>query len=194
MARTGEDRNKAAENQYRVQGNTAFDAAQSNVGNYNANIAKLESGQNVGADPWASSSYLANQNRLQSDSLNAAGNSATKSLQDLNARTGGLNAGGTTAATDSLALGKMRLANQLNAQRSAADFDKNVGYQQQLASAPLATDSTEASLFDTATKGRSGTLGDLTKEGMQSQDFWNQLAMKGVNAATSAAGGAAGGA
>jgi hypothetical protein len=190
MARTGQSQDKQASSDYSTQSNQAYGQANQDIGAYNANEAKLNSGQNVAANPWQSAGYLANQNRLQSDSLDAAGNSATKSLQDLNARTGGLNAGGTAAATDSLALGKMRLANQLNAGRSAADFDKNVAYQQSQASAPLNAAQAEDPLYGTSTSGRTGANSQLTQIGMQSQNFWNNLALMGIKAGTGAAGGA----
>lgn len=190
MARTGENENKAANQQYQQEQTKAFGTAQGGVDAFNRNVQNLEAGRAVAANPWANPDYLATQNRLQSDALNSATDAGKTELQDVNARTGGLNTSANRAAITSLALQKARLANQLGAQRSAQDYNKNVQYQTQIAGMPLEAASAESPYFSGATSGRNASLDNLTKFGLQSQGFWNQLAMMGIKAGAGAIGGA----
>lgn len=175
MARTGEDQSKDANKQYQQEQTKAFGTAQKSVGDFNQNVANLEAGKPVAANPWANPDYLATQNRLQSDALNSATDAGKTDLRDVNARTGGLNTGATRSATASLALQKARLASTLGAQRSAQDYNKNVQYQTQIAGMPLEAASAESPYFGAATSGRDASLDNLTKLGLGGQQFWGNL-------------------
>ena len=78
----------------------------------------------------------------------------------------------------------MRLSEQLSAERSAGDFNKNVGYQTEMAGMPLRGAQASSPYFSGAVSGRSAALKNLTDYGMASYGPWQS--------AIQAAGGAAG--
>lgn len=194
MARAGQIQADQAAQDYTSQSNNANTQAQADIGQYRTNENNINAGKDVAANPWQNPVYLANQNRVTADSLNGATNAAKTDMQRLNNRTGGLNTGATTSAAGSLALEKMRLGNELTAGRTANDWNKNVTYQQEQARTPLGAADAEGRLYGTATTGRDAADNVLQAFGLQSQSFWNNLAMKGINAGAAALGGAAGGA
>lgn len=175
MARTGQNENKDANQQYKAEQNKAFNTAQGAVGDFNQNYANLKAGKAVAANPWANPEYLASQNRLQSDALSGAANAGKTAIQDVNARSGGLNTSADRSALVSLALQKARLGNQLGAQRAAQDYNKNVEYQTRIAGMPLEVASAESPYFGASTAGRNSALDNLTKFGIAGQQFWGNL-------------------
>jgi len=175
MARTGQNENEQANATDSAEKQQAFSTGQDAVGQYEKNLSTLEKGGAIGVDPWLSPTYIANQNKLTANSLDAANNAGKAEIQDVNRRTGGLNTGGSTAAITGLALQKARLADTLNAQRSAADYNKNIQYQTNLASAPLGVASAESPYYGTATSGQDAALNNLTQFGLASYGPWNDL-------------------
>jgi hypothetical protein len=139
VARTPENENlsRQANQDYRTQQGETYNRAQTEIGQFGKNISTLDKGGQVAADPFLNAGYLANQNRLTSYATEGENDSAKQALEDQNRRTGGQNTGASQATIADLARGKMRLGNQLNAQRSAQDFGRNLDYQQYLAGAPL---------------------------------------------------------
>lgn len=135
------------------------------IGKYDKNISTLESGQDVGKNPFKSADYLGNQNKLTAYSLEGENAAAKQNLEDANFRGGGGNTSGTDYSIKNLALGKMRLSNQLQAQRSADDMKSNLGWQQYLAGAPLQGASQWGDLFKTATQGRDTIMGQQQSSG-----------------------------
>jgi hypothetical protein len=228
MARTGQNENTQANQQYSAEQQQAFntgqaantkaisdstaqqkatfDAGQREVGAFDRNISTLDKGGQVAANPWQSAGYLANVNKLQSGALNSEENAGKEELQRNNLRTGGLNSGATIGATKGLALNKMRLGEQLSAERSAGDFNKNVDYQQVMARAPLegagatspyfagATSGRDAALgnlggyFGSAVGGQSGALKNLTDYGIASYGPWNSVIKGSLEGAGTGAG------
>jgi hypothetical protein len=69
----------------------------------------------------------------------------------------------------------MRLADQLSAQRASQDYQKNIGFQQFLAKAPLEEARALTPLYGTSTSGEGSSLGDLTQFGLASYGPWPQL-------------------
>lgn len=185
MARTGTAENKQAQKDTAGQQTTAFKAGQAGVSQYNKNIATLDAGGSVAANPWQNSGYLANVNKQQSSALNEGENAGRMQLEDTNRRTGGLNSTATLGAQKDLSLQKIRLADQLTAERTAGDYGKNVQYQQQMAEAPLAATSAESPYYGTATGGRDAALGNLTQFGMASYGPW-QSAIGAIGAGAGA--------
>jgi hypothetical protein len=189
VARTPENENlsRQANQDYRTQQGETYNRAQTEIGQFGKNISTLDKGGQVAADPFLNAGYLANQNRLTSYATEGENDSAKQALEDQNRRTGGQNTGASQATIADLARGKMRLGNQLNAQRSAQDFGRNLDYQQYLAGAPLQQAGLERGLYGTATGGRSATGHDLTQYGTQQQAEWYKILNQGINAAKAAA-------
>lgn len=183
MARTGVQENKDANTQNAAQKTQAFQTGQSAVGQYQKNISTLDSGQNVAANPYLNPSYLAAVNRGQAGALNANNDAARFQLEATNRRTGGLNTGATAGAVRDLSLQKMRLGDQLSSQRTAQDWQNNIGYQLQMAQAPLQTAQAETPYYGTATSGQGAALGNLTQFGIAQYGPW----MAGIQAAGGAA-------
>ncbi len=113
-------------------------------------------------------------------------------MRDASLRAGGTNTNATNYATKALALQKMRLADTLNAGRTAQDYNKNVDYQRGLASAPLAEVSGESPYYGTATSGQDASLHDLTQFGLASYGPWNALIQGSLQGAGAGAGAAVG--
>lgn len=185
MARTGSQENKTANTTDAAAAAAANQTAQTAVGQANKNIATLNAGQPVAANPWMNPGYLGNVNRLQSGALNAETNAGTQQLQLNNRRTGGLNTGATTGAIRDLSLNKMRLADQLGAERSASDWTKNIAYQQQQALAPLNIAQAESPFYGSSLSGQGQALGNLTQLGIASYGPWNS-AIQGIGGAAGA--------
>lgn len=172
MARTGSDENKQANQQMQAQQKKAFDTGQAGVNEFNTNYATLKSGGQIAPNPWKSADYLGNVNRLQSGALNAEEDAGRDELTRLNLRTGGLNDTATTGAITDLKLRKMRLADQLSAERAATDFNRNLIYQTQLAEMPLEATNAESGYYGTATSGRGTALKNLTDLGIAAYGPW----------------------
>ena len=189
MARTGQDQATAAQQQYMQNANQAFQGNQAEIGQAIKNQSTLQRGGAVGADPWLNPTYLANQNKLTANATSGENDAAAKAIKDQNIRSGGMNTGAALATTKDLALRKMRMADTLNAQRSAGDYNKNVGYQERLAQAPLGIANAELGAYGTSTGGQSSALGDLTQFGLASYGPWNDL-ISGLAGAGGAIGGA----
>ena len=167
MARVGQQENQAANTTIGGQAQQANNAAQSDVSQFNNNTASLQSGKMVGADPYLNPTYLAAVNRLRSGALNQQNNSADQQLRADQAKTGGMNSTATTGTIGKLAGDKMRLGNQLGAEQTAGDWQKNIGYQLNMAKQPLEAAQAQAPFYNTATNGQVGALGNLTRFGLQ---------------------------
>lgn len=195
MGRTTKAQNVANNTQqtYMNHANTAFAGNQADIAKFNTNESTLEKGGLVGANPWMSPTYLANQDKLTANATSANNDAAAQALRDQNRRSGGLNNTGTTATIGQMALQKMRLADTLNAQRSTNDFGKNVTYQQELARAPLDAAAAEQGAYGTSTAGQSSALNDMTQFGLNQQGEWYKLLNQGISAIGAGISGAAGG-
>lgn len=188
MSRTPENENLSRETYQdeRHQQQLAYQGAQADVGQFNKNTDTLEKGGSVAADPFLNAGYLANQNRLQSYATEGENDAAKQSLEDSSRRSGGQNTSATQATIADLARGKMRLGNQLTAQRSGQDYRSNLDYQQHMAEAPLQAAGAEGNLYGVATGGRNSTGQDLTKYGLQQQAEWYSILNQGIAAAKAA--------
>lgn len=168
--------------------NTAFAGNQAAIGQFNKNIGVLGKGGAIGADPWLNPAYLATQNKLTSNATSGENDAAAKAIADQNLRSGGTNTSGTAATIKDLALRKMRLADTLNAQRSAQDFGKNVDYQKFLAEAPLSAAGLQGQTYGTSTTGQDSSLHDLSSFGLASYGPWESLIQAAGGAAAAALG------
>lgn len=196
MARTGMDHNLTRQAEFNSEGqaNESYGKAQGDVGQYRQNIETLKAGKQVGANPWQNPNYLAKVNQLQAGGLDAENNSADAQLRANNRRTGGMNNTSTQGAIRDIALQKMRLGDQLSAERSAGDWNKNVSYQNELARAPLAAAGAEEGLYGTSA-GLTGSLNrDLTQYGTLQLQHQYKMYDQALEAAKAAASGAASGA
>jgi hypothetical protein len=181
MARTTAATN--ANNTYGGQSTQAYNNEQSDIGQYQSNIAKLNAGKNVGANPFQQTGYLSNVNKLQSESLDTAADSGKAAMQRWNRATGGLNSSEVPLAQRDISLQTGRLADTLSAQRSASDYKSNLAWQQYLAGAPLSAASAEGGAYSTATGGQGNALNNLTNLSGQQYGFYGGLlgsAMQGA--------------
>jgi hypothetical protein len=192
VARTPENEN-IIRNENQTQANeaqTAYQDTQNLLGQYSQNMGTLERGGEVGADPYMTPAYLANQNKSTAFATSGANDAAKQTLLNQNRRSGGENTSGSLATIKDLALGKMRLGNQLQTQQKAQDFSKNLDWQKYLASSPLGAASTEGNLFGTATSGESATASDMSQYALAQQKEWYQnlqQLMQGAQAGASTA-------
>jgi len=192
IARTGVNESKAANQAFSTEGQQAYTGAQNDVNQYNKNVATLTSGKNVAANPYLNPQYLSAVNRLQSGALNQATNAGAEDIRQLNRRTGGMNSTAALGEIGKLALQKGQLGSDLSAGRTAQDWQKNIGYQLQMAQAPLASAGTESNLYGTATGGQSAALKNLTDLGMAAYGPW-MAAIQAAGGASKAKGGGGGG-
>jgi hypothetical protein len=175
MARTGQTQAQQAQQQYITNAASAYNVGQEALQSYMANEERLAKGANVGADPWLNPTYLATQNRLTANATSGENSAAAQQMRDAARRSGGTNTGATNYAIKDLALRKMRMADTLNAQRQAQDYNKNIAYQSQLAAAPLAAAQAETPYYGTSTSGQNASLNDLVQFGLASYGPWNDL-------------------
>lgn len=193
MARTGVNENKQANQQLMSDQNAAFVRGQKAVGNFSQGEATLERGGNVGANPYLSPTYLASVNRLQAGALDSENNAAKNNLQMLQRRTGGMNSTATAGGIADAALQKERLASELSAGRTAADYNRNLDWQQYLLQNRLAPAGAEGGYFSTATSGRSASLKNLTDLGIAAYGPWMAAIQAAGQAASAGLSGGAGG-
>jgi hypothetical protein len=186
VARAGYDAAKTAQQTYANEANQTFGAEQSDISKFGQNIAQLAAGKQVGANPYQNPAYLANQAQLQSGVLSGANAAADTQLKQSNRRSGGLNTGSTQGAISGLALQKMRLGDELTAQRSSNDYAKNIAFQQYLANAPITAAGAEQGAFGTATQGQSSALNNLTQADIAAMQAQYGLATSAISAAGAA--------
>lgn len=201
MSRTPENENIIRQENQQDQTNaqTAYADTQKDLSQFSANEGTLARGGAVGADPYQTPAYLANQNKLTADVTSGENDAAKQQLEMANRRAGGQNTGATNATVANLAMGKMRLGNQLQTQQKAQDFSKNLDWQKYLASAPLQQANTEAGLYGTGVSGENATAGDLSQYALAQQQEWykeiqqmEQAAKAGLSTGVNAATGGAG--
>lgn len=174
MARTTAANN--ANTTYSGQGTTAVNNENADINQYNANETKLTNGGSVGANPFTSSAYLSNVNKLQSESLDNANNTTQANMRRSTIATGGINGSQALLAERDAGLQTGRLADTLSAQRAASDYKSNLAWQQYLAQAPLNAASAEQGIYSTATGGQGNALNNLTNLSGQQYGFWGGLA------------------
>lgn len=190
MART--DAANAANTTYGNQSKLAYNDAQTDIGQYEGDVGKLDAGVNVGANPFQSTVYLSNVNKLQSESLNNAAGSAKSEIARRERATGGLNGSQATMAQRDVGLQTGRLGDTLSAERASSDFGKNLQWQQYLAQSPLSAAQAEEGLYGTATSGQANALTNLSNLNSLSNNFWGQYVLNAQKAAAASGGGAAG--
>jgi len=178
----------AANATYGDQSQTAFNAEQADIGKFNANETTLASGKDIGADPFQQTGYLANQNKLQSESLNTAADASKAAMARNSRATGGLNGSQVVLGQRDVGLKTGQLADTLTAQRSAADYKSNLAWQQYLAQQPLQAAGAEGGAYSTATSGQGNALSNLTSLSGQQYGFWGGLAGSAMQGAGVGAG------
>lgn len=195
MARSSQNENTIRNNQQNDlnQQNTSYQRGQADINQFNANETKLNSGQDVAADPWKNAGYLGNVNRLQAGALDSATNAGVTDLSRLNRRTGGMNNDATAGASKGLVLQKMQLGDQLSSQRAAQDYSKNVAYQENQAVAPLQGANAESGYYGTAARANTGALDNMSQYALNQQMYNYSLYNKMMQAAAAGVSGGLGG-
>lgn len=171
MARTGQDQAQQNFNTDTAEQKQTFNTSQQAIGQTQSNLAKLQSGRQVAANPWMNPNYLASVNRATAGSLDASNDAGAAALRMNNRRTGGMNNTSTEGSISDLAQQKMRLSDQLNAERQGQDWNKNVQYQQQAATAPLAIAGAQNPYYSGSTGGSTSAAGDLTQFGLADENL-----------------------
>ena len=185
MSRTPEN-----ENIIRNENQTSYNDMQKSLGQYESNIGTLSRGGAVGANPYETPSYLADQNKLVADATSGANSAAKQQLELQNRRSGGQNTGATNATVANLALGKMRLGNQELTQQRAQDYGKNLQWQQYLAGAPLNVANAQEGVANASIPALSNYALAQQKEWYNNINQGLQAVDSGVNAAGGAITGA----
>src|ERR1700690_2973857 len=108
---------KQANQTYGDQSKQAYNSAQTDIGQFQGNMGKLNAGVNVGANPFQSTAYLSNVNKLQSEGLNTGAGSAKAQIARRMTATGGLNGSQGMLAQRDVGLQTGRLADTLSAER-----------------------------------------------------------------------------
>lgn len=178
----------AANSTYGNESSTAFNAEQGDINQANTNEATLASGKNIGANPFQQTGYLANQNQLQSESLNTAADASKAAMARNSRATGGLNGSQVVLGQRDVGLKTGQLADTLTAQRSANDYKSNLAWQQYLAQQPLSAAGAEGGAYSTATGGQGNALSQLTNLSGQQYGFWGGLAGSALGGAGVGAG------
>ena len=171
----------------------SYNQAQGDISQYRANEDKLKAGLNVGADPFKTTGYLSNVNKLQSEALNTNAESNKAEMARWNKATGGLNSSQTALAQRDVGLRTGRMADTLTAERGAADYRSNLDYQKYLAAAPLAGAGAESGLYDTASRGWENALNNYTELSGQKYGYYGGIIKAYIDAAGKAASGGAAG-
>jgi hypothetical protein len=189
LARTPENENitRSAEANAEGQANASYNQGQQDINQFNQNTAQLQAGKNVGANPYLNPQYLAAVNQMRSGALNQQNNAADQQIRATQAKTGGMNSTATTGAIAGTTGAKMRLGNELGAEQTAGDWQKNIGYQLNLAKQPLMAAGAQAPFYGTAGNMVGSTNADLTKYGLGQQAFNYSLYNKALQAAQAAA-------
>lgn len=91
MARTGTQENKDANKINQQEKTQAYGVGQHAINQATDLQNRLISTGSVGANPWKSSDYLANENKLQAEAVDQNFNSGKAAMQRANTATGGLN-------------------------------------------------------------------------------------------------------
>lgn len=186
MSRTPEN-----ENIIRNENQTSYGGMQADLAKFAKNEGTLQRGGEVGTDPYETPGYLANQNRLTADVTSGEKSAAKQQLEMANRRAGGQNTGATNATVANLAMGKMRLGNQLQTQQKAQDFSKNLQWQQYLAGAPLQSAGVQEGVVNS-------TQSSMSQYALAQQKQWydeiGQMIQAGKAAASAGMGAATGGA
>ena len=186
MARTTTAKNQMGT--FNSQGGQAFGGAQSDLGQYNKNLQTLEAGKNVGANPFQSTAYLSNVNKLQSEGLNTAADSGKANLQRWSRATGGLNSAQVPLAMRDQTLQTGRLADTLSAERAASDYKSNLAWQQYLTGAPLAGAQIQSGIYGTATGGAGNALNNYTTSQNDVYDNLTKLGQAAISGGSSCRG------
>jgi len=189
LARTPENENitRSAEANAEGQANASYNQGQQDINQFNQNTAQLHAGKNVGANPYLNPQYLATANQMRSGALNKQNNAADQQIRATQAKTGGMNSTATTGAIAGTTGAKMRLGNELGAEQTAGDWQKNIGYQLNLAGQPLRAAQAQSPYYASANNLVGSTNQDLTKYGTAQQAFNYALYNKALQAAQAAA-------
>jgi len=186
LARTGVQQNQTANQTFGNEASEAFNQGQGDISQFNQNTAQLQAGKNVGADPYLNPQYLAAVNQMRSGALNQNNNAADQKIRATQAKTGGMNSTATTGAIAGTTGATERLGNELGAQQTAQDWQKNVGYQLNLAQQPLMAARAQSPYFSGAVQGQGDALKNLTQYGLAQYGPWMSAIQAGGAAGAAA--------
>jgi hypothetical protein len=171
-----------------AQSTEAYSKARTDIGQAEADQTKLRSGLDVGQNPFETTRYLSNVNKLQSEALGGAAESSKGEMARRLKATGGLNASQTVLGQRDVGLQTGRLADTLSAQRAAQDYKANLMWQQYLAQQPLSRAEMESRLYGTASGVEGNALNNLTQLSGQKYGFWGGIIDSALQGAGTGAG------
>lgn len=174
MGRTG-----TAENQQNNQQMEAIQQQQNDVltadqAKFTSDSAKLQNGQDIGANPYTNPDYLRNQNMIAATTADAGNNAEADQLEATTRRTG-LNSASLGYTKDDMSRNKVRALTDYMAGLNDTNYNKNLAWQQYLLGNDMGTAGVANNAFGTATQGRDSSLQNLTQIGLASYGPWNAL-------------------
>lgn len=184
MARAGTSANEDANSQYQDWEQSALNNYNSDMSGYNNKLSEMESQ----GDPYTSSTFLQNQNKLTSAAMNSQNTAAKQNLQDTALRTGENTAALQNTIASNARAGQ-RTLDQYNAQAANDNEDKYLQYEQGLLQDQLAGANSEAGVYGTDVSGRNDSLNNLTSIQNAEEGMWGNI----IGGAASGAGAAFGG-
>ena len=174
MGRTGEAENQAANTQLAQEQTAAYKQQMDQTAKFNTDVGTLKSGKNIGANPFATPTYLANENRDAATASGAVSAGAKAQLADAALRTGD-NSASTNYAIKNQARTAQQDANTALMGQHSQDYLSNLNWQQGLLGNDLGAASATGQLYGTATSGRADALNNLTQFGLASYGPINSL-------------------
>jgi hypothetical protein len=193
MARTGENENKQANQQYSAIEQDQINRANAATSQFNDLLGKMRNGQQIAKNPYDDPAYNREQNIMTAGATSST-NKGTQELLDTQALRTGSNTGARKATIADLGRQRMRTATELTAGRKADDYDRYLDWQKFILGSTLAPANVDTSLFQSAVGGRNNSLGNLTELGKAGYDMWGNIISSGLQAAgTVASGGLSGG-
>lgn len=141
---------------------------------YNADLSKIENGQNIGANPYQNPDYLRSQNMIAATTADAADNADANQLESATRRTG-LNSASLGYDTSAMNRQKVSAITDYMAGLNNQNYTNNLNWQQYLLGATLAPAGVANTAAGTATSGLNSANSNLTQLGLASYGPVNSL-------------------
>lgn len=167
MGREGTSQNQQASDAYYNAQTNALNSSMAQTAKFNSDANTLKSGQNIGANPFATPAYLQNENTSAATAAGSTADAAKASIADNALRTGDNSASSLYAIKNNQRTAQQDANTALLGQKSQ-DYLNNLGYQQGLLGNDLGTVSATNQLYGTATGGLGTANSNLTQLGLAS--------------------------
>lgn len=182
MARVAETANKDASTDYSNWEKGTKAGYDSTIAGYNNNVDGLLAKGN----PYQSTEYLTNQNKLTSGAMNSQNTASAAAERGAALRTG-TNTAAVSAQRSANSLSGQRQIDNYNASRDTQNQDKYLQWQQGLLQDKLAGANSQQNMFSTESGGRSNANTNLVNLNQQQNALWEAgIGAAGAGAAAAA--------